>query len=153
MSFPPFLYNWDAYFTPFRFSLFLPCHSLGLTVSSLPFLCRSVSFSPLLSFPLPWVLCVESTTVEFVLLPLIRLVLIFLPPGCSSMEWINFFNCLSEARLHRSGRPPRGLLPAIYYEIKIDGRRNEILWPAIIETNDDFLLNRIWNVSPTGVPF
>lgn len=26
-----------------------------------------------------------------------------------------------------------------------------ILWPAVIETNDDFLFNRMWNVSPSAV--
>lgn len=76
---------------------------------------------PLLSPSLSLEFCVESTTVEFVLLPLIRLVLIFLPLSCSSAEWMNFFNCLSEEHLHCSAQWPCGLLPAIYYEIKIDG--------------------------------
>lgn len=95
--------------------------------------------SPLLPSPFSWTflsspprLCVESTTVEFVLLPLIRLVLIFLPPSCSSAEWMNFFNCLSQAHLHCSAQWPRGLLPAIYYEIKIDGCWNVILWLALL---------------------
>lgn len=52
--------------------------------------------------------CVESTTVEFVLLPLIGLVLIFLPSSRSSAEWMNFFNCLSESHLHCTAQlPPR----------------------------------------------
>lgn len=93
----------------------------------------SPSLSLFLNLPLlsPW-LCVESTTVEFVLLPLIRLVLIFLPPSYSSAEWMNFFNCLSQAHLHCSAQWPRGLLPAIYYEIKIDGCWNVILWLALL---------------------
>lgn len=51
---------------------------------------------------------VESTTVELVLLPLIGLVLIFLPSGHSSAEHMNFFNCLSESHLRRAAPlPPR----------------------------------------------
>lgn len=98
------------------------CHFPEQVSSSLLFLAFS---SPLRSLEI----CVESTTVEFVLLPLIRLVLIFLPLNCSSAKWMNFFNCLSEAHLHCSAQWLSGLLPAIYYEIKIDGCRNVILWP------------------------
>lgn len=108
-------------------------------------------FLPSLSLSLEF--CVECTTVEFVLRPLIRLVLIFLPLSSSSAEWMNFFHCLSEAHLRCSAQWLRGLLPAIYYKIKINGCWNVILWPTIIETNDDFRLNRIWNVNPNGELF
>lgn len=94
---------------------FFPCVS---PLQSPPPLLLCLDFSSAL---LPLEFCVESTTAEFVLLPLIRLVLIFLPPSRSSAEWMNFCNCLSEAHLHCTAQRPHGLLPAIYYEIKING--------------------------------
>ena len=132
-------------------TVFLLLCRILFACSTLPYMSPLPLSLVLVSSPLYF--SVESTTVEFVLLPLIRLVLIFLPPCRSSAEWMNFFNCLSEPHLHCSAQRPRGLLPAIYYEIKINGCWNVILWPTVIETNDDFLLNRIWNVSPTGALF
>lgn len=136
-------FHFSVIFTTFQMYLF----------SSFVFSHLFASFSHVSSPPLSSEFCVKSTTVEFVLLPLIRLVLIFLPPSCSSAERMDFFNCLSEGHLHCSSQQLRGLLPAIYYEIKINGCWNLILWAAVIETNDDFLLNRIWNVSLSGMLF
>ena len=105
--------------SPLSSTLLVPLiSSSSSSFLSSPLLSSPLLSSPLLSSPLllpspspspsPSSFCVESTTVEFVLLPLIRLVLIFLPPSRSSAEWMNFFNCLSEAHLHCTApRPPQ----------------------------------------------